>query len=193
MQTLNVFSDFTSAFCYVTEAVVRERAKRGDLRVIYRAYELFPAPARPSPPSEDEPPPSAAAPLARDAGLPLQVPPYRPRTRKAHEAYRAAEELGRGAEFRGAVFAAYWEEGRDIGRVDVLQEIATSVDLPGMDLRIALDLDVHRGAIEADLALARRLNIDSVPTLYVGTGKDAAVYVGAVTAAELDAALEAAH
>lgn len=171
-----VFSDFTCPFCHVTEAALRRLEDEGLAAPRYAAFELYPAPAPlPASPSPDDV--DAARPLAD--GLPLGPPPFVPRTRKAHEAAKFA--AGKDAEraMREALFAAYFGEGRDIGRVDVLVELAAGLGLDVTEAHVVLDVDSFADAVAADAALARRLGIAAVPALVVGGGADAELLLGA--------------
>ncbi|HET7232805.1 MAG TPA: DsbA family protein [Longimicrobium sp.] len=173
-----IFSDFTSPFCHVTEAALRRLEDEGLAAPRYAAYELYPAPAPlPASPSADDL--EAARPLADELGAPLSPPQRVPRTRKAHEAVKLAQEKGAGRAMREALFAAWFGEGRDIGRVDVLVELAQGVGLDPTETHVVLDVDRHAAAVDADQALARRLGITAVPALVVGGGPDAELLLGA--------------
>lgn len=173
-----IFSDFTCPFCHVTEAALRRLEDEGLAAPRYAAYELYPAPA-PLPAAAATADVDAARPLADELGVPLNPPARVPRTRKAHEAAKLAAERGTGRAFREAAFAAYFAEGRDIGRVDVLVELAAAIGLDPTETHVVLDVDRYGGAVDADEALARRLGIAAVPALVVGGGADAELLLGA--------------
>ena len=183
-----VFSDFTCPFCHVTEAALRRLEDEGLAAPRYAAFELFPAPAPPGLPSADDV--RAALPLAEELGIALRVPPSIPRTRKAHEAAKLAEQKGRGRAMREALFAAYFGEGRDVGRIDVLVELGAALGLDATELKVVLDVDTFSGAVDGDRALAARLGIAAVPALVVGAGADAELVSGAQPYGELRALLE---
>ena len=183
-----VFSDFTCPFCHVTEAALRRLEDEGLAAPRYAAFELFPAPAPLGLPSADDV--RAALPLAEELGIALRLPPSTPRTRKAHEAAKLAEQKGGGRAMREAVFAAYFGEGRDVGRIDVLVELGAALGLDATELKVVLDVDTFSGAVDADRALAARLGIAAVPALVVGAGADAELVSGAQPYAELRALLE---
>lgn len=187
--TITVFSDFTCPFCYVTEAALRGVAASADAPVHYRAFELYPVPVPPPAPADEPGWREQVEPLAGELGLALRAPAFRPRTRKAHEAFRFARDRGVGDQMREALFTAYWAEERDIGRIDVLAELISRFDVDPADLRIALDIDQYREGVLQDQALAQRLRVTGVPVLYVGSGPHARVLLGAQTAAGLDEAI----
>ena len=181
---VEIFSDFTCPFSYVTEAALRRVAAEVGLEVRYRAFELYPAPA-PLPLDAGMEWEEALRPLADQAGVTMRRPGYQSRTRKAHEAARFAGEQGAGAAMRDAIFAGYFAEGRDVGRIDVLVEIGESVGLDRTELKVVLDIDRYTGAVVADEALAARSGIQGIPVLVVGSGPGARALVGAQSYAAL--------
>jgi predicted DsbA family dithiol-disulfide isomerase len=189
---LTLFSDFTCPYSYVTEAALRQvLAEGGEVEVRYRALELYPASTEAVAPADEEGWEVAVRPMAEALGLTLSVPGFRPRTRKAHEAATFATERGLGDAMRKAIFAAYWGEERDIGRVDVLMELVERLGVDPTDLKIALDIDLHARSVTEDEELARRLRVPGSPTLFIGTGPSARVLVGAQDRAALDEAIRA--
>jgi predicted DsbA family dithiol-disulfide isomerase len=184
-----VFSDFSCPFCHVTEAALRRLEAEGLAAPRYAAFELFPAgTALPAAPSADDL--AAARPLAEALGVEMEMPPAVPRTRKAHEAAKFAASRGSGREMREAVFAAYFRDGRDIGRIDVLVELGAALGLDATETKVVLDVDSLSAEVAADEALARRLGIAAVPALVVGGGADAELLTGAFGYGELRGILE---
>lgn len=189
---MTLFSDFTCPYSYVTESALRRTlAETGEVEVRYRALELYPASTHAISPADEEGWEAAVRPMADALGLALTVPGFRPRTRKAHEAASFAAERGVGDALRDAIFAAYWAEGRDIGRVDVLTELVDRLGVDPTDLKIALDIDLHAASVAEDEELARRLRVPGTPTIFIGTGPGARVLVGAQDRAALDEAIRA--
>lgn len=174
---VTVFADFVCPFCYVTEAALWRLEDEGLAAPAYRAYELYPVPA-PLPAELGGDWPEALFDLAREAGVAL-TRPLPARTRKAHEAARFAESRGVGRAFRRAAYAAYFEQGKDVGRIDVLVELARRVGLDETEAKVVLDVDTFAGPVAADGALARRWGIGAVPALIVGEGERARLVTGA--------------
>lgn len=186
-----VFSDFTCPFSYVTEAALRRLEREGLAAPRYLAFELYPAPG-PPPPPPDPAQVEAARPLAQAEGVPLAAPPLGARTGKAHEAAIFAGQRGAGAAFRDAVFAAYWGQGRDVERIDVLVELGAALGLDATEMKVVLDVDTHAAAVRQAGALARRLGVEGTPALVVGEGERARLLVGAGDYATLREAVEEA-
>lgn len=187
---VTLFADFVCPFCYVTEAALHHLRDRHNLNLRPKAFELVPwADSRSPGPSPEEDELREARPFAAELGIELRLPPPRPNTTKAHEAAVFAGRRGAAEALRLAIYRAYWSDGRDIGRIDVLLELAEEVGLDPTELKIALDIDLGREVVLEDLALAKRLRIDSVPTLFLGTGANATILQGARSLVALDEAL----
>lgn len=171
-QQVDLYSDFACPFCYLAEAGAK-RLEEAGRTVVYRAFELRPSPVALEAPGAD---PAKVrgwevyvAPAARALGLKMKMPPIAVRTRKAHEAARHARGHGVERGMRDAIFAAYFEHGRDIGRIDVLVEIGTEIGLDRTELKVTLDIDQHTDAVRREEADGAALRLDGVPA-YVDTG-----------------------
>jgi predicted DsbA family dithiol-disulfide isomerase len=181
-----LYSDFTCPFSYVTEAALRLLSTAGsDAEVGYCAFELYPAPAPLPAFAIDDRVSEALLPLAVEAGVRLTGPAFLPRTRKAHEAACFAREHGREPAMRAAIFRAYWQDGRDIGRIDALVSLAEAVGLVAEEMKIALDIDAFADDVQRDRATAERMGIQQTPTLIIGSDAEARVIVGAHPLADL--------
>jgi predicted DsbA family dithiol-disulfide isomerase len=185
------FADFTCPFSFVTEAALWRLAEGRALELRPRAFQLYPVPEPIPVPAHLPGDLAAAAPLAAEAGVALRPPALRPRTGKAHEAARFAAVHGREEAMRRALYSGYWERGLDIGRIDVLTALAAEVGLDATDLKIALDIDTYRDDVAAHEALAGRLRVARVPTLFIGSGAGTVILEGARELRALDEALGA--
>ncbi|NCT92506.1 DsbA family oxidoreductase [Cellulomonas sp. APG4] len=84
-------------------------------------------------------------------------------TALAHQALHHAKAHGLQAELVERLFAAHFEEGRHVGRVDDLVELGEDVGLEGSALREALEEGRHADAVEQDVAAAHGLGVRGVP------------------------------
>jgi len=75
-------------------------------------------------------------------------------------------------DFDEAVFDALWTEGRDIGDVDVLADLAEDVDLDGAAIREAVADEERRERVHERFAEARQAGVTGVPT-FVSDGNAA--------------------
>lgn len=99
--------------------------------------------------------------------------PYRRRTHTYNS--RLAQELGKWADtqeggdrLHGALYAAYFVDGRNIGAPDTLAALAEEAGLAGDAARAALEARAFRGAVDADWARARAMGVTGVPTYAAG-------------------------
>jgi predicted DsbA family dithiol-disulfide isomerase len=90
---------------------------------------------------------------------------------------RLAQELGKwadtqpdGESIHDALFQAYFVDGKNIGHLDTLVEIASSVGLSGVEARQVLETRRYRDAVDTDWQRARELGITGVPT-FVANGR----------------------
>lgn len=170
---ITVFSDYVCPFCYLEEpdlARVREEYG-GAVEVDWRAYELRPHPIPTLDPDGEylhRVWNASVYPMARSLGMALRLPPVQPRSRKALEAAEYAREEGRFDEMHTALFKAFFEDGKDIGEEGVLLEAGAAVGLDREGLRAALEEGRYTEKVLADEELARRLGVESVPTMLVG-------------------------
>ncbi len=107
----------------------------------------------------------AMATFADQESVPFRAPALVPWTRKAHELAFHAHEKGCFREMHHTLFRAHFEEGRDIGRVDVLVELGQSVGLDASETRTVLGVDRFLHRVEEARREARLRGIRGVPTL----------------------------
>jgi predicted DsbA family dithiol-disulfide isomerase len=170
---LVVFADYACPFCYLAESALQQLRAEG-VTVEAGAFELRP-PGTPLPSPDEQWMRTgwqrSVEPLARELGVAMRYPAFSTRTRKAHEAVAFAREQGAMLELHQAVYRAYWEDARDIGRIDVLVEIGAGVGLDRGALRVALDIDQWTERVVGDAQRAGRLGLRGVPA-YVLAGDD---------------------
>lgn len=88
---------------------------------------------------------------------------------------RLAQELGAWAEtqpggeaIHDALFKAYFVEGRNIGDIDVLMEIARGLGLDEKTAREVLEKRTFKSAVDADWEKSRQYGVTGVPTFVAG-------------------------
>lgn len=84
-------------------------------------------------------------------------------TRRAHEVLHLAKAHGRQDAMVERLFRAYFTEGRHVGRIDDLVDLATDVGLDEREVRTALAKSTYAPAVTADLEQARAYGISAVP------------------------------
>ena len=109
--------------------------------------------------------------MAEKLGVYMRLPtvsPY-PYTNLAFQGLEFAKDQGKGNEYNGAVFRAFFQQSRDIGRIDVLADIAKEVGLDSEQFRAALEQGTYRDRVQQLLKTAyERAGVTAVPTMIIG-------------------------
>ncbi|GII99941.1 putative DsbA family dithiol-disulfide isomerase [Sediminihabitans luteus] len=177
---IDVWSDVACPWCYVGKRRLETALADfdGPVEIEYHSFELSP-----DTPVDFEG--TAADFLARHKGMPLaQVETmlgqmtelaaaegldydfehvHQTKTLKAHELLHHAKEHGRQGEMKERLLKAYFVEGKHVGYVDTLVELAAEVGLDADAARAALDAGTHADDVAADIAQARAFGIQGVP------------------------------
>jgi len=106
--------------------------------------------------------------IAAAEGIPMAERTRTCNSRLAQELGKWAELLGRGDEFRRAVYHAYFVDGSNIGLVEELLKIAGAAGLPPAEARVVLGVRSFSPAVDADWQRARESGITAVPTHLCG-------------------------
>ena len=148
MKEVAVYSDYVCPFCYLAWPALKELMAAG-WRVELRAFELRPLPlplGRPPGPQARQEWAAVIAPRAAAQGLEVYFQARRPRTRKAHELAHHARRLGLAPAVHERLFRAYFTQGLDIGRIDVLVALGEALGLERSSVKVELDLDQYTDA-----------------------------------------------
>jgi len=88
-------------------------------------------------------------------------------SRLAQELAKWAEAQGKGDAFHDAAFRAYFVEGLNLAKKDVLVRLAGSVGLDEEGARKVLESRRFRAAVDEDWRLSREQGITAVPTFVI--------------------------
>lgn len=106
--------------------------------------------------------------LVHDYGARMETPALIPWTRKAHEMAEFARERDCDHTVRRALFEAHFVDRTDIGRIDLLVDIAHRAGLDRTETRAVLDVDRYTGVVLDNRKAARTQRITAVPSLVAG-------------------------
>lgn len=203
---VQIWSDVACPWCYVgkrrfEQAVERFRAEGGDVSVTYRSFELSPETpvdfegdevdflARHKGMQRDQ----VVAMLdqmtvvAADEGLAYDFAALQhTNTVLAHQLLHLARSHGQQAAMKERLLAAYFVEGRHVGRVADLADLAAEVGLDREEVVAALESGAHLDDVRADQQRALELGIRGVPffvlddRLGVSGAQDPEVLLGAL-------------
>lgn len=110
-------------------------------------------------------------PIAGRMGVPITLPPVspQPHTHLAFEGYQFAKDQGRGADYTHRVLEAFFVEGQDIGKVDLLTKLAAEVGLVASEFGEALRTRKYREAHQQALRHAYEdMGVTGVPMFVIG-------------------------
>ena len=102
--------------------------------------------------------------VAGELGLPWGDRVKTFNSRRAQELGKWVEEMEKGDEFHDAVFRAYFLEGRNIAKREVLIDLAGSVGLAEEEADDVLKSRRFRAAVDEDWRLSREWGVTAVPT-----------------------------
>lgn len=203
---VQIWSDVACPWCYVgkrrfEQAVERFRAEGCDVSVTYRSFELSPETpvdfegdevdflARHKGMQRDQ----VVAMLdqmtvvAADEGLDYDFAALQhTNTVLAHQLLHLARSHGQQAAMKERLLAAYFVEGRHVGRVGDLADLAAEVGLDREEVVAALESGAHLDDVRADQQRALELGIRGVPffvlddRLGVSGAQDPEVLLGAL-------------
>lgn len=89
---------------------------------------------------------------------------------KAHELLHLAKAHGKQIEMKERLLKAYFEEGKHVGKIENLADLAAEVGLDRAEVVDALASETYLPAVKADMAQAQAYGISGVP-FYVIDGK----------------------
>lgn len=170
--TIEVFSDFACPFCYLAEQPLADAVEGSDAKITWQPFELRPEPTPALRPEGDYLQSTwqqVVYPMAERMGVPIVLPRVSPQpySRLAFEGFAYAAERDLGQRYTEQVFRAFFVQQRDIGRPEVLTDVAAQLGLDVDDFRAALDSGRYTAAHQRALRRAHELEITVVPTILV--------------------------
>jgi predicted DsbA family dithiol-disulfide isomerase len=179
---VEIWSDVVCPWCYIGkrrfEAALARFAHRDDVAITWRSFELDPNAPRRRPGTLDDvlarkmgvTTAQAAAmnarmtSLAAGEGLEYHLDRTQPgNTFDAHRLLHLAAERGLQSEAKERLMRAYFTEGRSIGDVDTLVEVAVESGIDADKARATLQSDAYAAGVRADERRAAGFGITGVP------------------------------
>ncbi|WP_040320125.1 DsbA family oxidoreductase [Aeromicrobium marinum] len=177
---VQVWSDVACPWCFVGKRRFEAAVARfdGQVEVEYRSFELSPETPvdfdgssvdflvrhKRMPPEQVRSMLADMTRVAADEGLAFDFDTVRhTNTRRAHELLHLASRAGLQVAMKERLLAAYFEEGRHVGRIDDLADLAAEVGLDRDDVVAALTSGRHAADVTADIEQAHEYGISGVP------------------------------
>lgn len=172
--TIQVFSDYVCPYCFLAEVVLERvlRSKKERIKVEWMPFELRPHPTPTLLPEGEYLRATwdhAVYPMADSLGVPIVLPRVSPQpyTHLAFEGFQFANEQGLGNAYTDRVFRAFFQEEKDIGDVEVLQQLAGELALDTRAFKEALIHRTYQKKHREELAKAATVGVSAVPTFVV--------------------------
>ena len=187
--SIDIWSDIACPWCYIgkrnLEAGLAATASDEDapqVRITFHSFELSPdtpvdfdgdeidflAGHKGMPREQVEQMLSHVTNVAAQAGLEYNFDKLQhTNTVKAHELLHHAKAKGLQHEMEERLMSAYFTEGKHVGRIDDLVELAVEVGLDADRARAALESEQYLPAVRQDQAQARAYGIQGVPFFVV--------------------------
>lgn len=190
---IDVYVDYVCPFCFLVEPAIEELKRDRDVQVRVRPFELRPDPVPTLRPEEEYLPRvwrDAVYPMAERVGVPVRLPSVspQPRTEKAFLVLQLAQEQGLAEVYSRAMFAAFFQDDRDIGDEDVIVDIAETLGMDAASVRKAMSSPERLRQHRVDLAHATEtVGVTAVPGIVV----DGTLLQGVPSATRLKKAVDA--
>lgn len=175
-----VFGDFICPFSYISQYEVDRLAQEYDVEPQWRPHWLHPE----TPPEgmkshsgASVDPNQRAATLAwlknmsPEMAGPMRFPDKLQFSFFAFAAMEFAQDRGLAVPLRKAIFDALWVEGKDIGEIATLREVAAKVGLDSDELVAKLCDEQHLERTLEAVRTAQRIGITGTPTIFLGRAR----------------------
>ncbi|MGE0682533.1 MAG: DsbA family protein [Candidatus Binatia bacterium] len=106
--------------------------------------------------------------VARETGVELRVPERWLDSSYALEGAEFARAQGKFQDYHDAVFAAIFEEGKNVGDLPTLLELVESIGLPAGNFKQALTTEVFTARVKENEAEAATFGVVGYPTFLLG-------------------------
>ncbi|HET8864429.1 MAG TPA: DsbA family oxidoreductase [Gracilimonas sp.] len=106
--------------------------------------------------------------MASKAGLSFDMESVKPtNTFNAHQLIHLAKEEGKQDEMKEALLSAYFSEGKHVGKLETLSEIAGEVGIEQQKARNILENNSYSNKVVKDVEEAHSLGVQGVPFFYI--------------------------
>lgn len=169
-----VYSDNICPFCYVGAKRIEKLKQEVDFDIDWRAFEIHPDTPKDGVAINDYfrgYNMDAAKNYLESFGKDVEMKMSNVTLANSHMSLKAnefANKHNKQDEFLMANFKAYFEDGKNIGTMEVVLKIGESVGLDEEKLKAYLESEEAEQAIEASSNEARELGITGVPTFIIG-------------------------
>jgi predicted DsbA family dithiol-disulfide isomerase len=171
-----VYSDYICPFCYIGFHRIEKLKEKFNLDVEWQPFELHPEIPKEGLFTDNMPLPrdylemalANVKRLADEDGLELKFSDKWPNSRLALFISEFARSKGKFDEFHVLVLDAFWKEGKDIGDLSLLLDLAGSIGLNKEKILEYLESDEPINKLREALTKLSGYGISGVPTFFIG-------------------------
>ena len=174
-----VYSDYVCPFCYIGYHRIEKLKDQYNLDVEWKPFELHPETPKEGVPIEKLPFPREAfemfianvKKLADEDGLTIKSGGIMSNSRLALYISEYARKKGLFNQFHEIIMKKYWIEGKNIGDLSLLLELAESIGLNRDEILNFIETDEPAKILKASSAELQNYMINGVPTFIIGDSK----------------------
>lgn len=164
-----IYYDYASSLCYVAKKVMESLAGQLEIELLWKGVQI----SRRHPGWKNgemigDEARGKIFRVARETGVTVHVPERWLDSASALEGAEFAKEQGKFAAYHDAVFAAVFEEGKNIGDVSLVLSLAERIGLSIAPLEQALDAGTFTARVRETEAEAATFGVVGYPTFLLG-------------------------
>ena len=164
-----IYYDYASSLCYVAKKVMEQLDGQLEIELLWKGVQI----SRRHPGWKNgemigDEARGKIFRVARETGVVLRVPERWLDSAFALEGAEFAREHGKFVEYHDTVFAAVFEEGKDISDLPTLLSLTESVGLQAAELQRALETGAFTARVKENEAEATTFGIVGYPTFMLG-------------------------
>jgi predicted DsbA family dithiol-disulfide isomerase len=171
-----VYSDYICPFCYIGFHRLEKLKEKFNLEIEWQPFEIHPETPKEGIKLEQLPFPPGyldmimvnVKTLAEEDGIILKLSEKLPNSRLALYISDFAKKKGKFDEFHKLVFENYWKDGKDIGDLNLLLELAESIGLKKNEILNYIGSNEPYEKMRKVLIELRKYGINGVPTFLIG-------------------------
>ncbi|TFG28793.1 MAG: DsbA family oxidoreductase [Promethearchaeota archaeon] len=171
-----VYSDYICPFCYIGFHRMEKLKEQFELDIEWQPFEIHPETPKegffvnnlPFPKGYLDMVFANVKRLADEDGLTVQFSGTLPNSRLALFTAEFARKNGKFDDFHKLVFESYWKEGKDIGNLSLLLDLAESIGLNRNEIQAYIKNDDPLKELQKSLIELRKYGINGVPTFIIG-------------------------
>jgi predicted DsbA family dithiol-disulfide isomerase len=171
-----VYSDYICPFCYIGFHRIEKLKDKYELEVEWKPFELHPEIPKGGIVTEKLSFPTDylkmvmanVQRLADEDGITLRLSKKLPNSQMALFISEFAKRKGKFDEFHKLVFDNYWRDGKDIGDLPLLLDLAESIGLNKNEIMDYIESDDPSNRLKEAGFELRRCGIHGVPTFFIG-------------------------